>query len=51
MNILKFFRRTQEQRLEAHRKWMRKNKIVILAKPKPDDRCSIELNRRILAKQ
>lgn len=51
MNILKFFRRTTEQRLESHRKWMRKNKILILAKPKPDERDSIQLNRRILAKQ
>lgn len=40
----------REERLRAHYRWMRRNK-VILPKPKPDERSSIDLHNRILARQ
>jgi hypothetical protein len=48
--IRAFARAVAEERRAAHRRWLRRNK-VILPQPKPDGRSSLEIHHRILARQ
>lgn len=50
MNIFRnFLRALKAERVRAHQRWMKKNRVLILAKPKTDNRSSIELHKRILS--
>lgn len=44
-----FLRALKAERVRAHQRWMKKHRVLILAKPKTDLRSSIEINRRILS--
>lgn len=50
MNIFRnFLRALKAERVRAHQRWLRKNRVLILAKPKVDTRSSLELHRRIMS--
>lgn len=49
MNVFRrLLRALREERLRAHQRYLRRNRVLILAKPKIDPRSSLETHKRIL---